>query len=267
VTVRAQQQAEGIDLWQKAEESLFLNPIPRASPTVADEADLKRGLGSPPSDLNAPPPPAHQWFSREKVSIKKPVKSYLVKCQTMIWRTFLFFTLRSHQCAPPPEEAAALLLVAGLRSSMPLPYSVEQISSRLVSCLWFWRLQPHKKTRQIDLCNSFRSFWWPRGSQRRSTVTSRGCGAATGWTVLYFRKDKRPVQDFLRSEVAHPGLGQTRFLIKIIQKARGLYKCIHQVLIKERKEAKQLCFSISHCLDFAWSYTHFVTNKFFCESV
>ena len=63
-----------------------------------------------------------------------------------------FFRLRSHQCAPPPEEAAALLLVAGLRSSMPLPYSVEQISSRLVSCLWFWRLQPHKKTRQIDLC-------------------------------------------------------------------------------------------------------------------
>ena len=87
MTVRAQQQAEGIDLWQKAEESLFLNPIPRASPTVADEADLKRGLGSPPSDLNAPPPPAHQWFSREKVSIKKPVKSYLVKTQCRSYLT------------------------------------------------------------------------------------------------------------------------------------------------------------------------------------
>ena len=154
-----------------------------------------------------------------------------------------FFRLRSHQCAPPPEEAAALLLVAGLRSSMPLPYSVEQISSRLVSCLWFWRLQPHKKTRQIDLCIVLDLFWWPRGSQRRSTVTSRGCGAATGWTVRYFRKDQRPVQDFLRSEVAHPGLGQTRFLIKNHTKARGLYKCIHQLLIKKRKESKQLCFS------------------------
>ena len=75
-----------------------------------------------------------------------------------------------------------------------------------------------KKTRQIDLCIVLDLFWWPRGSQRRSTVTSRGCGAATGWTVRYFRKDQRPVQDFLRSEVAHPGLGQTRFLIKIIQR-------------------------------------------------
>ena len=118
---------------------------------------------------------------------------------------------------------------------MPLPYSVEQISSRLVSCLWFWRLQPHKKKLvKLTCANSFRSFWWPRGSQRRSTVTSRGCGAATGWTVRYFRKDQRPVQDFLRSEVAHSRLGQTRFLIKNHTKARGLYKCIHQLLIKER---------------------------------
>ena len=101
-----------------------------------------------------------------------------------------------------------------------------------------------KKTRQIDLCkNSYRSFWWPRGSSRRSTVTSRGCGAATGWTVRYFRKDQRPVQDFLRSEVAHTRLGQTRFFYKNHSKARGLYKCIHQFLIKRRKESKQLCFS------------------------
>jgi len=185
----------------------------------------------------------------------------------MIWQTP---TLRSHQCAPPPEEAAALLLVAGLRS-MPLPYSVEQISSRLVSCLWFWRLQPHKKTRQIDLCNSFRSFWWPRGSQRRSTVTSRGCGAATGWTVRYFRKDQRPAfQDFVRSEVAHPGLGQTRFLIKSYKRPEELYKCIWSFdKEKKRKERKKttVFFNFLTALILLDSAYSFVTNKFFCESV
>ena len=74
-------------------------------------------------------------------------------------------------------------------------------------------------------------------------TSSRGCGAATGWTVLYFRKDQRPVEDFLRSEVAHSRLGQTRFFDKkSYKKARGHYKCIHQFLIKKRKESKQLCF-------------------------